>query len=162
MWSIVSLVGGTVAILEKVVVSGFRYFGLTGIIRAHFTNIFGILQKEMNVLYLAPTVAHAALYKEMNVTAATTRFIGYVFEHSFGKEAVASKQYGVGDRFDELKVVGVPFLKMGKNCRTDHYGILVLRTGAFYDSCKFVSELVHVRDARNYGLSLSTRSKLFP
>jgi len=54
-----NLVGRTQAILREVFVSGFRYFGVTVISRAHFLNIFDIVEKGMNLRYVAHTVALA-------------------------------------------------------------------------------------------------------
>jgi hypothetical protein len=48
-----------VAILDKVFVNGFRYFGVTVSSRAHFPNTFNIVEKEMNFGYLAHAVALA-------------------------------------------------------------------------------------------------------
>jgi hypothetical protein len=48
-----------VAILDEVLASGFRYFGVTVISRVHFPNTFDIVEKRMNFGYLAHTVALA-------------------------------------------------------------------------------------------------------
>jgi hypothetical protein len=66
---------------------------------------------------------------------------------------VAGNQYEVGDRFDELKVVGMPFKKRGKRCKPDLHHVLVLGTGPLFHAGKFVSKLAYVREARNYGKS---------
>jgi len=66
---------------------------------------------------------------------------------------VAGIKYEVGDRFDELKVVGMPFKKRGKRCTPDLHHVLVLGTGPFFHTGKFVSKLAYVRKASNYGKS---------
>jgi hypothetical protein len=48
-----------VAILHVVFVSGFRYFGVTVIRRAHFPKSFDIVEKGMKYGYLAHAVAVA-------------------------------------------------------------------------------------------------------
>jgi len=66
---------------------------------------------------------------------------------------VAGKQYKVGNRFDELKVVGMPFKKRGKRCEPDLHHVLLLSTGPEFHASKFVSKLAYVRQARSYGKS---------
>jgi hypothetical protein len=86
----------------------------------------------------------------VDVAADATKRILYVFERGFGVGVVAGNQYEVGDRFDELKVVGMPFKKRGKRCKPDLHHVLVLGTGPLFHAGKFVSKLVYVREARNY------------
>jgi len=66
---------------------------------------------------------------------------------------VAGNPYEVGDRFDELKVVGMLFKKRGKRCKRDLHYVLVLGTGLLFHTGKFVSILVYVSEVRNYGKS---------
>ena len=55
--------------------SGFRYFGVTVIGRAHFPNTSNIMEKGMNFGYLAPTVALAVWYDEVDIAADATKRI---------------------------------------------------------------------------------------
>jgi len=52
---------------------------------------------------------------------------------------VGGNQYEVGDRFDYLKVVGMPFKKMGKHCKPYLHYVLVHCTGPLFHMGKFVS-----------------------
>jgi hypothetical protein len=89
----------------------------------------------------------------VDIAADATKRILKVFEHGFGMGVVAGNQYEVGDRFDELKVVGMPFMKRGKHCKLDLHHALVLSTGQLFHAGKFVSKLVYVKEARHYGKS---------
>jgi hypothetical protein len=64
---------------------------------------------------------------------------------------LAGNQYEVGDRFDELKVVGMPFRNRDKHCKPDLYHVLVLGTGPLFRAEMIVSNLAYMREARNYG-----------
>jgi hypothetical protein len=64
---------------------------------------------------------------------------------------VAGNRSEVGDRFDELKVVGMPFKKRGKRCKSNLHHVLVLSTSPLFHRGKFDSKLAYVKEARNYG-----------
>jgi hypothetical protein len=64
---------------------------------------------------------------------------------------VAGNQYEVGDRFDILKVVRMPFKKRGKRYKPDLHHVPGLSTGLLFPMAKFVSKLAYVREVRNYG-----------
>jgi hypothetical protein len=64
---------------------------------------------------------------------------------------VAGKQSEVGDRFEELKVVGVPFKNRGKRSKPDVHHVLLLGTGSMCQAGTFVIKLADVREGRNYG-----------
>jgi hypothetical protein len=64
---------------------------------------------------------------------------------------VAGNQYEVGDRFDELKLVGMPFDKRGNGWKPDLHNVLVLGSGPLFRGGKFVFKLAYVREVRNYG-----------
>jgi hypothetical protein len=63
---------------------------------------------------------------------------------------VAGNHSEVGDRFDQHKVVWMPFKHRGKRRKPDTQHVLVLVTGRLFHPGKFVSNLEHFSDARNY------------
>jgi hypothetical protein len=54
----------------------------------------------------------------------------------------AGNQSEVGDRFDELEVVWMPFKKRGKGWKPDLPYVLLLSTGPLFDAGKCGSKLV--------------------
>ena len=87
----------------------------------------------------------------MDAAAEATKCILQIFEHGFSVGVVAGNQYEVSDRFDKLKVVGMPFKKRGKCCKPNLHYILVLSTSPLFHAGKFVSKLAYVREVKNYG-----------
>jgi hypothetical protein len=65
---------------------------------------------------------------------------------------VAGNQYEISDRFDELKVVRIPFKTAGNCWKLDVPHGLPLSTGSLFHGGRFVSKLAYVRKARNYEL----------
>jgi hypothetical protein len=57
---------------------------------------------------------------------------------------VAGNQYEVGERFDERKVVWMPFKKRGKRWKPDLHNVLLLSTSLLFHAGKFVSKLAYV------------------
>lgn len=66
---------------------------------------------------------------------------------------VACNQYEVSDRFEEHKVVRMPFKQMGEHCKPDLLHVLVPSTSQLSYTGKFVTKLVNVREVSNYGNS---------
>jgi len=64
---------------------------------------------------------------------------------------VAGLQYEISDRYDEDKVVGMPFEKRGTCWNPVLHHVLVISTGPLFDTGKIVSKLACVREVSNYG-----------
>ena len=67
---------------------------------------------------------------------------------------VECNQYEVGERFDELKVVGIPCKERGKRCKQDLHDVHVRGTSPLFHTSMFVFKLAYVRKVRNYGKSI--------
>jgi len=68
-------------------------------------------------------------------------------------EVEAGNQYEVGERFDELHVVGMSSKAKCKSCTPDLHDDLGVRTRPLIHPRKFDSKLMDDRKARNYGKS---------
>jgi len=140
-----------IVILDEVCVSRFRYCSVNIIDMAYFLDTFRIVEKGMDLVYLAHTVALAVWWVKADVAIDATKYILYVFEHACVVEVVAGNQYEVGDQFDECKLGRMRFLKRGRHCKQDLHQVLVLGTGLLFHTGKIASKLVNFGEARNYG-----------
>jgi hypothetical protein len=62
----------------------------------------------------------------------------------------AGNQFEVGDKYDELKVVGMTFKKSGTHWNPDLHNVILLSTGLLFRVGKCVFKLASVTELRNY------------
>jgi len=66
---------------------------------------------------------------------------------------VTGNQYEVGDRFNQLKIIGMPSTKWGKPLKQYLHQVYVFSTGLLFQVGSIVSKLAYASEVRNYGKS---------
>lgn len=113
-----------IAILDDAFVSSFRYFGVATVTEVHFPSTFDGVENSMNVGYYVYTVALAVQQEEVHFAPDTTKYVLKGFEHGMRVGVVAPSQHDIGDKIEQLKVVGIVFKKRGKGSKPDLHHFL--------------------------------------